>query len=98
MNRLAGKVAIVTGAASGFGAEIGRRFAEEGARLVLADLDSVAGERAAREIGADFLPADVSSGAESGRMIATAVERFGRLDILVNNAGRAQVQTPIVET
>jgi 3-oxoacyl-[acyl-carrier protein] reductase len=98
MNRLAGKVAIVTGAASGFGAEIAGRFAEEGARLVLADLDAVAGERVAREIGADFLAADVSSSAASGRMVATAVERFGRLDILVNNAGRPQAPTSIVET
>ncbi len=98
MTRLAGKVAIVTGAASGFGAEIASRFVEEGARLVLADLDPVAGERTAREIGADFLAVDVSSGADSGRMIATAVARFGRLDILVNNAGRPQAPTSIVET
>jgi 3-oxoacyl-[acyl-carrier protein] reductase len=98
MNRLAKKVAIVTGAASGFGAEIARRFAEEGVRLVLADLDPVACERIACEIGADFLVADVSSGADSAHMIATAIERFGRLDILVNNAGRPQAPTSIVET
>src|SRR5262245_43873812 len=98
MNRLAGKVAIVTGAASGFGAEIASRFAEEGARLVLADLDPVAGERTARQVGGDFLAADVSSSADSGRMIATAVERFGRLDVLVNNAGRPQVPASIAQT
>jgi 3-oxoacyl-[acyl-carrier protein] reductase len=98
MNRLAGKVAIVTGAASGFGAEIARRFVEEGARVVLADLDQSAGERTAREIGAGFIAVDVSSGRDSGRMIAAAIERFGRLDILVNNAGRPQAPEPIVET
>jgi 3-oxoacyl-[acyl-carrier protein] reductase len=98
MNRLPGKVAVVTGAASGFGADIASRFAEEGARVVLTDLDRVSGERIAREIGADFVAADVSSDADSGRMIATAIERFGRLDVLVNNAGRPQAPTSIVET
>jgi len=98
MERLAGKVAIVTGAASGFGAEIARRFVDEGARAVLADVDAAAGERMAREIGADFVAADVSSDADAGRMIASAIERFGRLDILVNNAGRPQSPTSIVET
>jgi 3-oxoacyl-[acyl-carrier protein] reductase len=98
MNRLSGKVAVVTGAASGFGAGVAERFVEEGARVVLADLDPAAGERTAREIGADFVAADVASAADSGRMIATAIERFGRLDILVNNAGRPQAPTSIVET
>ena len=98
MARLAGKVAIVTGAASGFGAGIVRRFVDEGARAVLADVDAAAGERMAREIGADFVAADVSSDADAGRMVASAIERFGRLDILVNNAGRPQSPTSIVET
>ena len=98
MTRLPGKVAVVTGAASGFGAEIASRFTDEGARVVLADLDRAAGERTAREIGADFVAADVSSDADSGRMIAMAIERFGRLDVLVNNAGRPQPPTSIVET
>jgi len=98
MPRLAGKIAIVTGAASGFGAEIARRFVDEGAQTVLADLDAAAGERMAREIGADFVAADVSSDADAGRMVAAAIERFGRLDVLVNNAGRPQSPTSIVET
>jgi 3-oxoacyl-[acyl-carrier protein] reductase len=98
MARLAGKVAIVTGAASGFGAEIARRFAEEGARAVLADVDVAAGERLAHEIGADFVGMDVSSDADAGRLVAFAIERFGRLDVLVNNAGRPQAPTSIADT
>ncbi|HEX7139558.1 MAG TPA: SDR family oxidoreductase [Vicinamibacterales bacterium] len=110
MQRLSGKVAVVTGAASGFGAEIARRFSAEGARLVLADLDAAAGEAIARELASTgdgeasverpvaFLRADVASAGDAARMIEEATRRFGRLDILVNNAGRPQAPAPIVET
>ncbi|MBI3401231.1 MAG: SDR family oxidoreductase [Acidobacteria bacterium] len=101
--RLAEKVALVTGGGSGFGAAICRRFADEGAMVVVVDRDAVAGERAAREIGAGaaspvFMAADVALAADARRMIQMAVDRFGRLDILVNNAGRAQTPLPFTST
>jgi len=96
--RLAGKSAVVTGGGSGFGAEICRRFAAEGAKIVLVDVRPEHGEAIARETGAVFVTADVASDADIARAIGTAVERFGRLDILVNNAGAPQPPTPVVET
>jgi 3-oxoacyl-[acyl-carrier protein] reductase len=98
--RLAGKVAVVTGGGSGFGAAICRRFADEGAKVVVVDCDAAGGERTARAIGdaAVFALADVSRSADARRMIDTAVDRFGRLDILVNNAGRPQAPTPLADT
>ena len=88
MGLLDGKVAIITGAAQGMGAIEARRFAAEGARVVLTDLQEEAGASVAKEIGdaAVFLPQDVSSEADWDRVIATATEQFGGLDALVNNA------------
>ena len=89
--RLDGKVALVTGAAQRIGREIARTFAEQGARVLVTDIDDETGERAVAEICAgggvaSFAHADVGSTADIRAMIETAVERFGRLDILVNNA------------
>jgi 3-oxoacyl-[acyl-carrier protein] reductase len=96
--RLSSKVAIVTGGGSGFGAEICRRFAAEGAKLVLVDCRADRAEPIARETGAAFVQGDVASDADARRMIDAAVTRFGRLDILVNNAGAPQPPTSIVDT
>jgi len=96
--RLKARVAIVTGGGSGFGAAICRRFVEEGAKVVVVDCRREGGDAVARETGAVFVEADVASEADTRRMIATAVERFGRLDILVNNAGAPQAPTPITDT
>jgi len=96
--RLRDKVAVVTGGGSGFGAAICRRFVEEGAKVVVVDCRRDSGDAVARETGAVFVEADVASEADARRMIATAVERFGRLDILVNNAGAPQAPTPITDT
>lgn len=90
--RLAEKVAIITGAASGIGAASARLFAAEGARLVLGDVDADGVRRVAAEIAAaggeaEAMPADVSSGADVRRLVDSAAARFGRLDILFNNAG-----------
>src|SRR5881397_2681282 len=96
--RLVDKVAIVTGGGSGFGAEICRRFAAEGARVVLVDCRADRAEPVARETGGVFVQGDVASAADAERMIAAAVDRFGRLDILVNNAGAAQAPSSFVDT
>ncbi len=87
--RLDGKVAIVTGAASGFGRAIAEAFAREGAKVLVADIDAEAAAKAADRIGenAALITADVSKKADVDRMVAAAVKRFGGLDILVNNAG-----------
>jgi 3(or 17)beta-hydroxysteroid dehydrogenase len=89
MGRVAGKVAIVTGGASGMGKADARLLAREGACVVIADLNAVDGEAVAQSIGeqALFLRLDVSDEDNWKTVIAATVEKFGRLDILVNNAG-----------
>jgi len=87
--RLEGKVAIVTGGASGFGAAMVERFAEEGARLVVADLNIKGAEQVAHKVGrgAIAVQTDVSQKSEIAEMVSTAMNGFGRIDIVVNNAG-----------
>jgi 3-oxoacyl-[acyl-carrier protein] reductase len=89
MDRLKGKVAIVTGGASGFGEGMAKRFAEEGAKVVVADLNGAGAERVAGEIGeaAVACKADVSNRADVDAMVKLATDRFSRLDVMVNNAG-----------
>ncbi len=89
MARLENKIAVITGAASGFGEGMAKRFAEEGAKVVVADLNAKGAERVASEIGDAALPvtADVSIKADIDAMVAAAMDRFGRIDIMVNNAG-----------
>jgi NAD(P)-dependent dehydrogenase (short-subunit alcohol dehydrogenase family) len=88
MGRLDGKVAIVTGAASGIGAATARRFVAEGARVVIADLNDAAGEGVARALGpgAAYRHTDVGVLADLEATVAFAVERFGGLDVIHNNA------------
>jgi NAD(P)-dependent dehydrogenase (short-subunit alcohol dehydrogenase family) len=90
--RLQGKTAVITGASTGIGRASAVRFAQEGARLVLADVQDADGEALACAITqaggtACFLHADVSRAADNARMIDACVERYGRLDILFCNAG-----------
>jgi len=92
--RLQGKLAIVTGAGSGFGAGIARRFAEEGARVVVNDIDARSGERVAKEIGGSFVQADVTR-AEDWSKLVRAVGPH--LDIVVNNAGWTHRNKPYLE-
>jgi NAD(P)-dependent dehydrogenase (short-subunit alcohol dehydrogenase family) len=92
MGKLDGKVAVITGAASGMGRATALRFAKEGAALVVADLNSQAGEATISEIVAAggravFQHTDVSSDGDIKAMIDRAVKEFGRLDITYNNAG-----------
>jgi 3-oxoacyl-[acyl-carrier protein] reductase len=90
--RLKGRVALVTGAGSGFGAGIARRFAEEGAEVVVADI-SPQGEKVAKEIGGRFVQADVTKSADWARMVREA----GELAIVVNNAGWTHRNRPYLE-
>lgn len=85
--RLEDKIAVITGAASGIGRETARRFAEEGARVVVADLADEPGLEAAEEVGGLYVRADVTSPEDVQRMYSEASEQFGGIDILFNNAG-----------
>ncbi len=100
--RLADKVAVVTGAGSGFGAGIATRFAEEGARIVAADINGDGAARIVEDIrnagGTAFaVTADVSKGDEMAKIIAAAIDEFGELDIVVNNAGTTHKNRPMLE-
>jgi len=85
--RLENKVALVVGSARGIGAGIAERFHEEGARLVIADMEPTAGEATAKRLGARFVMTDISKPADAERAVATALEAFGDLHIVVQNAG-----------
>ncbi len=85
--RLEGKRAIVTGGASGFGDGIARKFAAEGARVLVADINGAGAAQIAEDIGGVSCTADVSDGTSVQSMIDTALTAFGGIDILVNNAG-----------
>jgi NAD(P)-dependent dehydrogenase (short-subunit alcohol dehydrogenase family) len=85
--RLEGKVAVITGAGSGIGLATARRFAEEGATVVCADVDSAAGGKAAHEVGGDFVQVDVTDEAQVQAMFADVVGRHGGLHVAFNNAG-----------
>lgn len=87
MDRLRDKVALIIGSARGIGKGIAQRFAEEGALLVLGDVEVEAGQATADELGAAFRPTDISAMADAEAAVALAVERYGRLDIIVQNAG-----------
>ncbi|HVN10924.1 MAG TPA: 3-oxoacyl-ACP reductase [Kineosporiaceae bacterium] len=87
MERLKGRVALVTGGASGIGAATCRRFAAEGASVVVVDVAVDAGEELADEVGGLFLQADVTSPDDNGRMYADTVRRYGRIDVAFHNAG-----------
>ncbi|WP_375687583.1 SDR family oxidoreductase [Pseudooceanicola sp. LIPI14-2-Ac024] len=94
--RLEGKTAIVTGAGSGFGAGIARRFAAEGATVLVADLNGDAAKAVADEIGGTACTVDVSDAAQMQAMIA-AGEALGPVDILINNAGMTHLPQPMEE-
>ena len=99
---LDGKVAIVTGAGSGFGAGIARRFAQAGAAVVLADINGQAGRQVADEIAAAggrarAVQSDVTRQADVAAMVAAAHDAFGGLHIMVNNAGASHRNQPLIE-
>ncbi len=85
--RLAGKVAVITGGASGIGEATARLFASEGANLLIADRNAERGPEVASEIGARFIETDVRNGEDVQAMFAAADEAWGRIDVIYNNAG-----------
>lgn len=100
--RIENKVAVVTGAGSGFGEGIATRFAEEGARVVAADIDADSAARTVDSIrgaggSALAVTADVSQGADVAKIIAAALDEYGRLDVVVNNAGTTHKNRPMLE-
>ena len=94
-DELAGKVAIVTGGGAGIGRAVVERFVEEGARVVIADIDAEAGEELAASLGevAAFVRTDVTSADQVQALVDDTVERFGGLDVMANNAGVASAMT-----
>jgi len=99
--RLANKIAIVTGAGSGFGEGIAKRYAREGAQVIVNDINEATAERVAAEIRASggqaqSVPADVSKNADVAALVRRSVQTFGRLDIVVNNAGATHRNQPLL--
>ena len=98
--RLEGKVAVITGAASGIGAETARMFVANGARVVVADFQEEAGRKVAAQLGeaARFIRCDVTQEADVAAAVDLAVSEFGQLDVMVNNAGIVGAVGPIAKT
>ena len=106
MARLVGKVAFITGGGGGIGRATAERFAAEGAKVVVADIDEAAGEAAAasaRTLAANsggdchFLPCDVTERSSVESAVAETIVRYGKLDILHNNAGGSTLEPQLLE-
>jgi NAD(P)-dependent dehydrogenase (short-subunit alcohol dehydrogenase family) len=87
MNRLEGRVAVITGAGSGIGLATAKRFADEGAKVVAVDMNEDSGSKVAKEIDGIFVKANVTNSAEVENMYKVAFDTYGRIDIAFNNAG-----------
>src|SRR5689334_1261925 len=100
MSSLAGKVVVITGAASGIGAGSARHFVEHGARIVVADVLDAEGRALCDTLGeaAEYVHCDVTVEADVQAAVTRATTRFGRLDCMFNNAGTGGVYGPITET
>jgi NAD(P)-dependent dehydrogenase (short-subunit alcohol dehydrogenase family) len=96
--RLAGKVAVITGGSGGIGFATARRFAAEGAKVVIGDLDPTLGEAAAAEVDGLFVRADVTDKAQVDQLFDTAASTYGSVDIAFNNAGISPPDDDSIET
>lgn len=96
--RLAGKVAVITGAASGIGLATGRRLRAEGATIVVGDIDPATGEAAAEELDGLFVAVDVSDQVAVDNLFDTAAATFGSVDIAFNNAGISPPEDDLIAT
>lgn len=96
--RLAGKVAVITGGASGIGLATARRLHAEGARIVIGDLDRASGERAAAEVDGLFVPVDVTDQEQVDHLFDEAARQYGSVDIAFNNAGISPPDDDSIET
>ncbi|MGV0813814.1 3-oxoacyl-ACP reductase [Mycolicibacterium boenickei] len=96
--RLAGKVAVITGGASGIGLATGKRLRAEGATIVVGDIDPNTGEAAAEELDGLFVPVDVSDQAAVDNLFDTAASTFGSVDIAFNNAGISPPEDDLIES
>ena len=95
--RLAGRVAVITGGGGGIGLASARRLGAEGATVVIADIDERTGTAAADEVGGSFVPVDVSDEASVNSLFDTVVSRHGAVDIAVNNAGISPPDDDLIE-
>ena len=96
--RLGGKVAVITGGASGIGFATAKRFAAEGAHVVIGDMNPATGEAAAAEVGGLFVAVDVTDEAQVNHLFDTAQKTYGSLDIAFNNAGISPPDDDSIET
>lgn len=85
--RLKDKVCLITGGAAGIGKATAKRFAEEGAKVIIADLVEAAGQKTAAELGVDFYKVDVADRQDVQHWVDAVVEKYGRIDVIINNAG-----------
>ena len=99
MGQLAGKIAIITGAGSGFGTGMAEAYVREGAKVIVADINAEAGERVAKSLGsnAKAITADVSNGASVDAMVKACVDTFGVPDVVINNAGTTHRNQPLLQ-
>jgi 3-oxoacyl-[acyl-carrier protein] reductase len=99
MGQLAGKVAIITGAGSGFGTGMAEAYVREGAKVIVADINAEAGERVAKSLGANAkaIATDVANGASVQAMVQACVNSFGVPDIVINNAGTTHRNQPMLQ-
>lgn len=99
MGQLAGKIAIITGAGSGFGTGMAEAYVREGAKVIVADINAEAGERVAKSLGANAkaIATDVSNGASVDAMVKACVDTFGVPDVVINNAGTTHRNQPLLQ-
>ena len=99
MGQLQGKVAIITGAGSGFGEGMAEAYVREGAKVIIADLNAQAGERVARALGANAkaIATDVANADSVNAMVKACVDTFGTPDVVINNAGTTHKNQPMLQ-